>query len=310
MESFQAMQPLGDSNPLQRKGIILAGGSGSRLWPMTAAISKQLLPVWDKPMIYYPLATLMQAGLTDILIISTPLDLPRFEALFGCGKHLGLRIQYAEQAKPNGLAEAFLIAESFLDGHPAALILGDNIFYGHGLTEALQQANTDPRCTVFAYAVHDPERYGVVSFDRNGHAISLEEKPIKPKSKYAVTGIYFYDSQVCRLAKTLAPSQRGELEITDLNRLYLEAGNLRVHTLNREITWLDTGTAQSLLQAAQFVETVQTRQGLVIACLEEIALECGLISRRDMRTLIQFDSKSSYATYVQTILQSSEHLRT
>lgn len=296
------MHKTGDLNPLARRGIILAGGSGTRLWPMTAAISKQLLPVWDKPMIYYPLATLMQAGLRDILIISTPLDLPRFQSLFGSGAHLGLRLEYAVQPEPNGLAEAFLIAESFLDGQPAALILGDNIFYGHGLLDALRKANTDPRSTVFAYAVQDPERYGVVDFDATGQAISLEEKPSQPRSKYAVTGIYFYDHQVCHWAKTLKPSARGELEITDLNRLYLDSGELHVRILDREITWLDTGTTHSLMQAAQFVETVQTRQGLVVACLEETALDAGFISREQMRTLIKLDNKSSYANYVHTLL--------
>lgn len=289
---------------MQRKGIILAGGSGTRLWPMTAAVSKQLLPVWDKPMIYYPLATLMQAGLTEILIISTPHDLPRFEALFGTGAHLGLKLEYAVQPAPKGLAEALIIAESFLDGQSAALILGDNIFYGHGLSEVLKDARENDSSTVFAYAVQDPERYGVVAFNQDGRAISLEEKPKKPKSKFAVTGIYFYDNDVCELAKTLTPSTRGELEITDLNQLYLNAGRLNVQILDREITWLDTGTTQSLMQASQFVEAVQTRQGLVIGCLEEIALSEGLVTKEHLISGQHMSSKSTYAHYVQQLLQT------
>ena len=294
---------------MKRKGIILAGGSGTRLWPMTAAVSKQLLPVWDKPMIYYPLATLMQTGLHEILIISTPEDLPRFEKLFGTGAHLGLAIDYAVQPEPNGLAEAFIIAERFLDGAGATLILGDNIFYGHGLSNVLKNACNTDSSTVFAYAVQDPERYGVVAFDDKGRAVSLEEKPTNPCSSYAVTGIYFYDNSVCDFAKTLTPSARGELEITDLNRLYLQAGRLRVEVLDREITWLDTGTTQSLMQAAQFVETVQTRQGLVIGCLEEIALNEGLIQPDQLKPELYADSKSSYAQYVQRLLQNHRGTR-
>ena len=291
---------------MQRKGIILAGGSGTRLWPMTAAVSKQLLPVWDKPMIYYPLATLMQAGLTEILIISTPHDLPRFEALFGTGAHLGLKLEYAVQPAPKGLAEALIIAESFLDGQSAALILGDNIFYGRGLSDVLKEARSSDTPTVFAYVVQDPERYGVVAFDADGLAISLEEKPIHPKSKYAVTGIYFYDNDVCDLAKTLTPSSRGELEITDLNQLYLDAGRLNVQVLDREITWLDTGTTQSLMQASQFVETVQARQGLVIGCLEEIALSERLVTPAQLKQGPHQNSKSTYARYVQQLVETEK----
>ena len=297
--------PPEQQNPLGRKGIVLAGGSGTRLWPMTSVVSKQLLPVWDKPMIYYPLATLMQAGLTDILIISTPADAPRFEALLGDGSQFGLELSYAVQPEPNGLAEAFLIGESFLNGQPAALILGDNIFYGHRLTDSLVRANAHPGSSVFAYPVQDPERYGVVSFDAHGQAITLEEKPAKPQSRFAVTGLYFYDASVCERAKTLTPSARGELEITDLNLLYLQSGALNVEQLGREIAWLDTGTTQSLMQAAQFVEAVQTRQGLVIACLEEIALERQLISRSDLKERIAPDGKSPYSAYVRALLEET-----
>ncbi|MDB2425868.1 glucose-1-phosphate thymidylyltransferase RfbA [Litoricolaceae bacterium] len=294
-------------NPLNRKGIILAGGSGTRLWPMTSVVSKQLLPVWDKPMIYYPLATLMQAGLTEILIISTPSDAPRFESLLGNGSQLGLTLSYAIQPEPNGLAEAFLIGESFLGGQPAALILGDNIFYGNRLDHSLIRANANPISSIFAYAVQDPDRYGVVSFDSEGRAITLEEKPANPASKFAVTGLYFYDADVCQRAKTLRPSARGELEITDLNMLYLKAGRLNVEQLGREIAWLDTGTTQSLMQASQFVEAVQTRQGLVIACLEEIALERQLITRPMLQQHISPDGKSPYSAYVKSLIDPEEH---
>lgn len=294
-------------NPLNRKGIILAGGSGTRLWPMTSVVSKQLLPVWDKPMIYYPLATLMQAGLTEILIISTPSDAPRFESLLGNGSQLGLTLSYAIQPEPKGLAEAFLIGESFLGGQPAALILGDNIFYGNRLDHSLIRANANPTSSIFAYAVQDPDRYGVVSFDSEGRAITLEEKPANPASKFAVTGLYFYDADVCQRAKTLRPSARGELEITDLNMLYLKAGRLNVEQLGREIAWLDTGTTQSLMQASQFVEAVQTRQGLVIACLEEIALERQLITRPMLQHYISPDGKSPYSAYVKSLIDPEEH---
>lgn len=294
-------------NPLNRKGIILAGGSGTRLWPMTSVVSKQLLPVWDKPMIYYPLATLMQAGLTEILIISTPSDAPRFESLLGNGSQLGLTLSYAIQPEPKGLAEAFLIGESFLGGQPAALILGDNIFYGNRLDHSLIRANANPTSSIFAYLVQDPDRYGVVSFDSEGRAITLEEKPANPASKFAVTGLYFYDADVCQRAKTLRPSARGELEITDLNMLYLKAGRLNVEQLGREIAWLDTGTTQSLMQASQFVEAVQTRQGLVIACLEEIALERQLITRPMLQHYISPDGKSPYSAYVKSLIDPEEH---
>ena len=297
---------LNQYNPLHRKGIILAGGSGTRLWPMTSVVSKQLLPIWDKPMIYYPLATLMQAGLTEILIISTPADAPRFEALLGDGSQFGLTLSYAIQPEPNGLAEAFLIGESFLNGQPAALILGDNIFYGNRLDESLIRANANPASSVFAYPVQDPERYGVVSFDGNGQAVALEEKPAHPKSKYAVTGLYFYDTEVCEYAKTLTPSARGELEITDLNLAYLKAGRLSVEQLGREIAWLDTGTTQSLMQAAQFVEAVQTRQGLVIACIEEIALQRQLVTASSLRECLSPDGKSPYSAYVKSLIDAGD----
>ena len=293
-------------NPLHRKGIILAGGSGTRLWPMTSVVSKQLLPIWDKPMIYYPLATLMQAGLTEILIISTPADAPRFEALLGDGSQFGLTLSYAIQPEPNGLAEAFLIGESFLNGQPAALILGDNIFYGNRLDDSLIRANANPASSVFAYPVQDPERYGVISFDDEGQAIALEEKPAHPKSKFAVTGLYFYDTEVCEYAKTLTPSARGELEITDLNLVYLKAGQLNVEQLGREIAWLDTGTTQSLMQAAQFVEAVQTRQGLVIACLEEIALQRQLVTPSSLRKHLSPDGKSPYSAYVKSLIDAGD----
>ncbi|WP_203295081.1 glucose-1-phosphate thymidylyltransferase RfbA [Luteirhabdus pelagi] len=280
------------------KGIILAGGSGTRLHPLTLAVSKQLMPVYDKPMIYYPLSTLMHAGIQDILIISTPEDLPLFEKLLGDGSRYGCSFQYAEQAEPNGLAEAFIIGKDFIGNDKVALILGDNIFYGSGLKELLQSNNDPDGGIIYAYHVHDPERYGVVAFDEEGKALSIEEKPKKPKSNYAVPGIYFYDNNVVDIAANIKPSARGELEITDVNNEYLKRGKLHVSILDKGTAWLDTGTFASLMQAAQFVEVIEERQGLKIGAIEEAAYEMGYISKQQLRKLAKPLLKSGYGTHL------------
>jgi len=291
-----------------RKGIILAGGSGTRLHPATLAISKQLLPVYDKPMIYYPLSALMLAGIREILVISTPQDTPRFEQLLGDGSQWGLKLEYAVQPSPDGLAQAFLIAEDFLAGAPSALVLGDNIYYGHDFAKLLERADQRSEgATVFAYHVQDPERYGVAEFDAQGRVLSLEEKPKQPRSNYAVTGLYFYDNQVVELAKSIKPSARGELEITDLNRLYLDKGQLNVELMGRGYAWLDTGTHDSLLEAGQFIATLQQRQGLKVSCPEEIAFRQGWIDQAQLEALGQALAKNGYSQYLLQILKEKAH---
>ena len=291
------------------KGIILAGGAGTRLAPLTNVLSEQLLPVYDKPMGYYPLSTLMLAGIREICIISTPQDLPRFRELFGDGGNLGLRLDYIEQPRPEGIAQAFVLARRFLDGGSAALILGDNIFYGHGMPEQMQAATRLARgATVFAYRVRDPQRYGVVEFDAHGRAVGIEEKPPQPKSNYAVTGLYFYDQRVCDVAAGLKPSPRGELEITDVNRWYLADGSLRVERLGRGAAWLDTGTPESLHQAANYIQAIEARQGLKVACIEEVAFQMGFIDENQLERLAAM-MKNDYGVYLREVLAHRRELR-
>lgn len=291
---------------MTRKGIILAGGSGTRLYPVTQAVSKQLIPVYDKPMVYYPLSTLMLGGIRDVLLISTPQDTPLFAELLGNGSRWGMNIQYAVQPSPDGLAQAFIIGRDFVDNHPSALVLGDNIFYGHDLVKKLCSANERiSGSSVFAYHVHDPERYGVVAFDKQQRAINIEEKPKAPQSNYAVTGLYFYDQQVCDIAADIKPSARGELEITDVNSRYLEQGQLSVEVLGRGFTWLDTGTHDSLLEAASFIATLQKRQGLQVACPEEIAFRQGWINAEQLEALANPLGKNGYGQYLLSLLKES-----
>lgn len=288
----------------QYKGIILAGGSGTRLYPATQALGKSLLPVYNKPMIYYPLCTLMLAGIRDILVISTPEDIPKFQVLLGDGKRCGIHLQYKVQPKPEGIAQAFLLAEQFLAGSPCALVLGDNIFYGHDLAKDLREAcQKDHGARVFAYPVHDPERYGVVEFDPTGRALSIEEKPKQPKSRYAVTGLYFYDNQVVGIAKSLKPSARGELEITDVNKVYLQNGQLEVVVMGRGMAWLDTGTHEALMEAALYIQAIEKRQGLMVACPEEIAYRSGYITAAQLEALANGMKNSSYGAYLLQLLR-------